>query len=67
MLDADEWIWSLTEAEASTADMPEGHVTYANPGDAAHDEQGVDHKKGTTHPDCSVRAQTRVEAALGAQ
>ena len=45
LFDDDEWIRFLTEAEAVTTDIPEGHVTYANPGDAACDDQEVDPNK----------------------
>ena len=41
IFDDDEWIWSLTETEATTADIPERHVKHAIPADASHDDQGV--------------------------
>ena len=58
----DEWIRSLTEAQAVTADTPEGQVTYAAPHGLAHD-QVVDPKE--------VRriqmGEHMIKAALGAQ
>ena len=41
MFDDDEWIRSLTEAEAITADTPWAQVTYAAIGDSLQD-QSVD-------------------------
>ena len=43
-------------------------MRYANPGDTVRCEQGKDKKKkGATHPDGSVRAKIRLEAALSAE
>ena len=68
VFDDDEWIRLLIEAEAVTADIPEGHVTCANLGDAVHDEQGRStSQKATTHPDGRGRANIHLEASLGAQ
>ena len=44
MFDDDEWIRSLTEAEAITADTPQALVTYVAIGDNLQD-QSVDPKR----------------------
>ena len=44
MFGDDEWIPSFTDAEAFTADIPEGQPTDADPNGTAHD-QGVDSQK----------------------
>ena len=44
MSEDDDWSRPLTEAEAITADIPEGRVAFAAPDGAAHD-QGMDPRR----------------------
>ena len=56
MFDVDEWIRSLAEAQEITADVPEESVTC--------DQQAVDPKHSSSHPDGRIPAETHFEATL---
>ena len=66
MFDDDEWIRSLTDAEAITADILERQVTSVAQGDTSQN-QGVDPQEGATRADGRLCSKVRVQAALGAQ
>ena len=56
MFDDDEWIRSLTEGQAITADIPTERIT--------HDQSEVDSKKGSTHPDGRISDEIYVSRRL---
>ena len=68
MFEDDEWILSLTRADATIADSLEGQLTSAASNGAAQDQDVyLSPPKGATHSNWRTRAKVCVKTALGAQ